>query len=335
MSRVVVVGGGHGCARSLAALRLLDVQRTAIVSVADDGGSSGRLRRDHDVVALGDLRMALLALAERDSRVAALARRRFARGELEGHSLGNLLLLGLLEEHDGDLLAALSAFGAMLGAVGEVLPATTEPVTLSARTAAGEVDGQAAVATSTRIRQVRLTPHDAAPAPGVVEAILEAQMVLLGPGSLYTSVLPVLLLDGVAEALARTTAEVVLVGNLRAQPGETEGMDLADHVDALAEHLPPLRIDTLLAHERDHGRDHERDHGGDRERVERRAAAASGLHGPLAIDAARLEGRVGRIVATDLGDELDGHDPARLATAVRTLLEGQHGHDVAVTGAPR
>jgi hypothetical protein len=108
-------------------------------------------------------------------------------------------------------------------------------------------------------------------------------------------------------------------------------MDLADHVDALAEHLPPLRIDTLLAHERDHGGDRERD----RERVDRRAAAASGLHGPLAIDAARLEGRVGRIVATDLGDELDGHDPARLATAVRTLLEGQRGHDVAVTGAPR
>jgi len=310
MSRVVVVGGGHGCARSLAALRLLDVHRTAVVSVADDGGSSGRLRRDHDVVALGDLRMALLALAEQGAGVAALAGRRFARGELAGHSLGNLLLLALLEEHDGDLLAALAAFGALVGAVGEVLPATTEPVTLSADTAAGEVAGQAAVSSSTRIRRVRLTPDRATTAPGVVEAILGAEIVLLGPGSLYTSLLPVLLLDGVASALARTQAEVVLVGNLRAQPGETEGMDLADHVDALADHLPRVRIDTLLAHERV-------DAGTERPTVE------PGRPEPLAIDLPRLMSRVGRIVRADLGDELDGHDPTRLAAAVRGLLDAR------------
>jgi uncharacterized cofD-like protein len=310
MSRVVVVGGGHGCARSLAALRLLDVQRTAVVSVADDGGSSGRLRRDHDVVALGDLRMALLALAEHDDGVAALARRRFVQGELAGHSLGNLLLLGLLEEYDGDLLAALASFGSLVGAVGEVLPATTEPVTLSAHTAAGEVAGQAAVATSTRIRRVLLVPHDAATAPGVVEAILGAQIVLLGPGSLYTSVLPVLLLEGVAAALERTSAEVVLVGNLRAQPGETEGMDLADHLDALADHLPKLRIDTLLAHER-------------ADDLKERAAPRQGRNEPLAIDIERLRVRVGRIVRADLGDELDGHDPGRLAAAVRGLLDAR------------
>ena len=304
MNRVVVVGGGHGCARSLAALRLLDVQRTAVVSVADDGGSSGRLRRDHDVVALGDLRMSLLALAAEDEVLTGLARRRFARGELAGHSLGNLLLLGLLEEHEGDLLAALASFGAMVGAVGEVLPATTEPVTLSAQTAAGEVAGQAAVATSTRIRRVRLMPHDAAAAPGVVEAILGAHVVLLGPGSLYTSILPVLLVDGVAAALERTTAQVVLIGNLRAQPGETEGMDLADHVDALADHLPELRVDTLLAHEREDG-----------------VVKVSARHRPLAIDVDRLTPRVGRIPQADLGDELDGHDPSRLAGVVRALLD--------------
>ncbi len=310
MSRAVVVGGGHGCARSLAALRLLDVRRTAVVSVADDGGSSGRLRRDHDVVALGDLRMALLALAEQDAGVAALARRRFARGELAGHSLGNLLLLGLLEEHDGDLLAALASFGALVGAVGEVLPATTDAVTLSADTAAGEVAGQAAVSTSTRIRRVRLTPDGATTAPGVVEAILAAEIVLLGPGSLYTSVLPVLLLEGVASALERTTGEVVLVGNLRAQPGETEGMDLADHVDALADHLPGLRIDTVLAHERG-------DAGAER------SPASPGRREPLAIDLPRLRSRVGRIVRADLGDELDGHDPTRLAAAVRGLMDAR------------
>jgi len=308
VASVVVLGGGHGCSRSLAALRRLDVQRTAIVSVADDGGSSGRLRRDHDVVALGDLRMALLALADQDARIATLARRRFARGELEGHSLGNLLLLGLLEEHSGDLLAALADFGALIGAVGDVLPATTTPVTLVAETAAGEVAGQAAVATTTRIRRVRITPEDAPAAPGVVEAIAGADVILVGPGSLYTRILPVLLVDGVAAALARTDAHVVLVGNLRSQPGETEGMDLADHVEALLDHHPELRIDTLLAHEPTVADGSGRGRG-------------AGDLPALVIDERRIEGRVGRIVRAALGDELDGHDPVRLAHAIAGMLD--------------
>ncbi len=308
---VVVIGGGHGCARSLAALRLIDVRRSAVVSVADDGGSSGRLRRDHDVVALGDLRMALLALADHDERLAALARRRFARGELAGHSLGNLLLLGLLEEHDGDLLAALAAFGAMVGTVGEVLPATTTPVTLSARTAQGEVEGQVAVATATRIRRVRIEPDDAAAAPGVLAAIGAADVVLLGPGSLYTSILPVLLVTGVTAALAATSARVVLVGNLRAQPGETEGMDLADHVEALLDHRPDLRIDTLLAHEPDPSRPGPQ--GGGQ------------LHAPLPIDMDRIGRHVSDVVRADLGDELDGHDPERLAGVIAALIGPRSG----------
>jgi uncharacterized cofD-like protein len=303
---VVVIGGGHGCARSLAALRLIEVRRSAVVSVADDGGSSGRLRRDHDVVALGDLRMALLALAGHDERLAALARRRFARGELAGHSLGNLLLLGLLEEHDGDLLAALGAFGAMVGTVGEVLPSTTTPVTLSARTAQGEVEGQVAVATATRIRRVRIEPDDAPAAPGVLAVIHAADLVLLGPGSLYTSILPVLLVAGISEALAATSARVVLVGNMRAQPGETEGMDLADHVEALLDHRPDLRIDTLLAHEPDPSGPGSR--------------AGRHHHAPLAIDLRRIGRRVGEVVRADLGDELDGHDPRRLAGLIETLI---------------
>jgi len=278
-----------------------------VVSVADDGGSSGRLRRDHDVVALGDLRMALLALAEDDEGVAALARRRFARGELAGHSLGNLLLLGLLEEHDGDLLQALERFGTLVGAVGQVLPVTTTPVTLSARTAQGEVEGQAAVATATRIRRVRIEPGDAPAAPGVVEAIAEADVVLLGPGSLYTSILPVLLVEGVAQALASTSARVALIGNLRAQPGETEGMDLADHVDALLEHRPDVRIDTLIAHERSPDRSYA-------------PSDVDGVGAPLPIDAGRIRPRVGGIVRADLGDELDGHDPARLAEVVVRIM---------------
>lgn len=306
---VVVVGGGHGCSRSLTALRRLDVARTAVVTVADDGGSSGRLRRDHDVVALGDLRMAMLALAtdraghDASTTIAALARRRFARGELAGHSLGNLLLLGLLEEHEGDLDAALATFGALLGVDGKVLPVTHEPVTLMAETDAGTVAGQAAVATAPRIHHVRLDPPTASLAPGVAEAVASADLVLLGPGSLYTSVLPVLLVPGMADAMRSTSARVVLVGNLREQPGETEGMDLADHAEALHHHVEALRIDVVLAHERSPAR-----------------AVPAGARMPLAIDEARLTSSAGTVLRDDLGDELDGHDPDRLAGAVARLL---------------
>lgn len=309
---VVVVGGGHGCSRSLAALAHLDVGATAIVTVADDGGSSGRLRRDHDVVALGDLRMATLALADvgddrgeaRDLRadLAALAGRRFGRGELAGHSLGNLLMLGLIEQHDGDLLAALAHFGALVGARGRVLPATTVPVDLVARTATGTVEGQAAVATSRRIRDVRLEPDRPPAAPGVLEALAAADVVLLGPGSLYTSVLPVLLVDGVAAALAASPARVVLVGNLREQPGETEGMDLADHVDAVRQHVPEVRLDVVLAHARSDD------------------PGPGGGPAPLGIDDRRIVTESTTLVRATLGEERDGHDPVLLAAAIADQL---------------
>ena len=292
---VVVIGGGHGCARSLAALRRLPVERTAVVSVADDGGSSGRLRRDLGVVALGDLRMALLALAD-DGAVADVAGHRFGQGELAGHSLGNLMLVALLERHAGDLNAALDAFGALVGAQGRVLPSTTELVDLLAQTELGAVAGQVAVATATRIRTVQLSPAAPAVGPGVVAAIEQADLVLLGPGSLFTSVLPNLLVPGVAAALQRTRAQVVLVGNLREQSGETEGMDLTDHVAALHRHVPQLRIDVLLA---------DRALVGDGEALGRAVAAS-----------------VGRVVVAALGDPSDGHDPTLLAAEVARLLDG-------------
>lgn len=317
---VVVVGGGHGCSRSLAALGLLDVDRTAVVTVADDGGSSGRLRRDHDVVALGDLRMAMLALASPpagtpETMVAALARRRFGQGELKGHSLGNLLLLGLLEEHGGDLLAALDAFGRLIGADGQVLPVTLAPVTLLADTARGTVTGQVAVASSPRIRRVRLEPSNVVLTPGIERAVGSADLVLLGPGSLYTSVLPVLLVPGMVDALRRTSAQVVLVGNLREQPGETEGMDLADHAEALLDHAEGLRIDGVLAHEP----------------VPQRSPGAGGRRS-LPIDEPRLASVAATLIRADLGEERDGHDPARLAAAVTDLLA--RGHVEHVSGHP-
>jgi uncharacterized cofD-like protein len=236
--------------------------------------------------------------------VAALARHRFTQGELAGHSLGNLLLLGLIEEHGGDLLAAVDAFGRLVGSQGRVLPASLEALTLLAETPSGTVAGQAAVATSRRIVRVQLRPGAPVAAPGVVEAIHAADVVLLGPGSLFTSVLPVLLVPEVAQALRVTAARVVHVGNLREQPGETEGMDLADHAEAIEQHVPGLRIDAVLAHEPADARVHRKE--GSR---------------PLDVDEDRLLATADRVVRCDLGDVEDGHDPRRLARVLAELLE--------------
>ncbi len=246
---VVAIGGGHGCARTLAALRRLDVRATAVVSVADDGGSSGRLRRDHGIVALGDLRAALLALApggpEHDV-LRDLVAHRFGAGDLDGHSLGNLVLLARLEARAGDLVAALDDVARLLGAVGRVLPSATTPLTLVAETSDGLVRGQAAIAATRRIVRVRLEPEGPEAPPETLAALDAADLVLLGPGSLFTSVLPNLLVPVVASALAAGRARTVLVANLREQPGETEGMSLDGHVAALRGHVPGLRLDAVL-----------------------------------------------------------------------------------------
>lgn len=248
-ARVVAIGGGHGCSRTLRALRLLGIAPTAVVSVADDGGSSGRLRRDHDVVALGDLRAALLALAPEDvatTLLRDLVGHRFGDGDLAGHSLGNLVLLARLEARDGDLIGALDDVAGLLGVIGRVLPSTTVGLTLVADTSGGVVRGQAAIAGTHRIGRVRLEPAAPAASAEAVAAIAAADLVLLGPGSLFTSIIPNLLVPGVGDALASTAARVVLVANLREQPGETEGMGLGAHVAALLDHRADLRLDAIL-----------------------------------------------------------------------------------------
>ena len=232
---VVAIGGGHGTAVTLKAARRYAGTLTGIVSVADDGGSSGRLRELLNVVALGDIRKCLVALADEDSALALAFERRFEEGELAGHALGNLILTGLIDA-TGDLVLGVREAAQLLGARGDVLPATTEPVVLKAESGNGTVAGQVAVMGTGGIRTVSLVPEDALAPPLALERIAEADQVVIGPGSLYTSVLAAVAVRGIAEAVASSKAPVVYVCNLRPQIPETEGYDVADHVAALARH---------------------------------------------------------------------------------------------------
>ncbi len=233
--RVVAIGGGHGLAATLRAVRRYTADVTAVVSVADDGGSSGRLRELLKVMPPGDLRKCLVALAEPGSLLAQAFARRFAEEELAGHALGNLVLAGLMDAA-GDPVAGLDEACRLLGVQGRVLPATSEPVVLEAIAACGQVAGQVAVMGTDRIRRVSLVPADAvAPAP-VVEAIASADQVVIGPGSLFTSVLAAVVVPGVAEAVRRTRARTVYLCNLRPQVPETRDFTVADHVAMLIEH---------------------------------------------------------------------------------------------------
>jgi len=240
---VVAIGGGHGTAVTLRAARRYAGTLTGVVSVADDGGSSGRLRELLNVVALGDIRKCLVALAAEDSALALAFERRFGEGELAGHVLGNLILTGLIDA-TGDLVLGVREAAQLLGAHGDVLPATTEPVVLKAESALGTVAGQVAVMGTGDIRTVSLVPGDAHPPPLAVERIAEADQVVIGPGSLYTSVLAAVAVKGIAEAVASSKAQVVYVCNLRPQVPETAGYDLAAHVAALNRHN--VAVDVVL-----------------------------------------------------------------------------------------
>jgi len=301
---VVAIGGGHGLARTLRALVALDGGAaagdrplTAVVTVADDGGSSGRLRRDLGVLPLGDLRMAVLALAP-PGDLGTLVDFRFTRGELAGHSLGNLMLVALHEASDGETVRALDRLVALVGGRGRVLPCTTERVTLRARAHGTPIAGQAAIAATSGLERVWLEPPQPVATPAAVQAIERASMVVVGPGSLYTSLLPNLLVPGIGAALVRTAAQVVFVANLRQQSGETEGMTLADHLAALQAHVPGVRFDVIVAN----------------------ATADPG--DPRALMAGDLgaEWRA-RMVVRRLHDEGGAHDPAALAAVLGELLE--------------
>jgi uncharacterized cofD-like protein len=289
----VALGGGHGLAAVLRAARRYADDLMAVVSVGDDGGSSGRLRRDLDVLPPGDLRRCLVALAGDPAGVwPAAFEHRFSAGELDGHPLGNLVLTGLGETLR-DPVAAIDEAARLLDAVGRVRPATGEAVVLKADVDGESVEGQVAVSNAPgRIHRVELVPADARAHPDVLAALAAADQVVLAPGSLYTSLLPVLCVAELRAAVRATPAEVVQVCNLHPQPPETTGLDAADHLRAVLDH--DARVDVLVYQR----------------------------HGALPVDEARIRSWGVTPVAADVARPSGrAHDAAKLAPALADLLE--------------
>ncbi len=310
--RIVAFGGGHGLSASLQAIRRLpDVSITAVVTVGDDGGSSGRLRAGRGVLPPGDLRMALAALAGRDELSDATARLmqyRFpGQDPLAGHTVGNLVLVGLMEQY-GDPVAALDHAAALIRADGRVLPMSPTPLRIEAEIRRGDprrprevvtVCGQHAIAVSEgEIRTVRLLPATPPACAQALEAVAGADWLIFGPGSWYTSVIPHLLVPDLARAVLNSPAQRLIMLNL-AVDRETAGLSLPGHLRALTRYLPGLRADVVLADGKVTG-DHE---------LLRDAAESLGARlvlAPVAVDGGGAH-----------------HDPVALAVALAPLLSGR------------
>lgn len=263
--KVVALGGGHGLAASLSALRRVDTidELTGVVTVADNGGSSGRLREEFGILPPGDLRMALAALCSDDEwgrTWARILQHRFGgeesaldggSGPLHGHSVGNLLIAGAWDIL-GDHVEGLDLIGELLGARGRVLPMAAVPLDIEADVqlngTSAVVRGQVEVASvDSQVVSVRLDPADPPASPEAVAAVLNADWVVIGPGSWFTSVMPTLLVPQLRDALVGTTGRRALILNLVEQEGETAGLSPVDHLDVLRAHAPGLRIDVIVA----------------------------------------------------------------------------------------
>ena len=311
MTRVVALGGGHGLSASLAALRRVVDDITAVVTVADNGGSSGRLRREFGVLPPGDLRQALAALCGEDDwgrTWADVLQHRFASdGEMDNHAVGNLLIVTLWELLD-DHVDGLDWVARLLGAQGRVLPMAVTPIDITASVrgldpsdpeALSTVRGQVEVAsTNGQVAEVQLEPLDPPACREALSAVEAADWVVLGPGSWFTSVIPHLLVPELRDCVVGSAARRAVVLNLVPQAGETDGFSPERHLEVLAAHAPDLRLDVVLAD---------------------RAAVPD--TGSLA-EAAKTLGAELVIADLALGDGTPRHDPVKLANAYTGILDG-------------
>lgn len=237
--KVVVIGGGHGLSNLLRGLKGFTNNITAVVTVGDDGGSSGRLRQELGVLPPGDIRNCITSLADEDKLVTDLFKYRFEQGDgLEGHSFGNLFLTAVCAITNGDMLEAARVASRVLNSCGQVLPSTLSSMTLVAEMEDGRViRGESMIPEAdARIRNLYCEPEQPEATPEALQAIAEADMIVLGPGSLYTSIIPNLLVKGISEAILRAPARKVYVCNVMTQKGETTNFTVGDHVEALLQH---------------------------------------------------------------------------------------------------
>ena len=246
--RVVIIGGGTGLSTLLRGLKMFPLDLTAVVTVADDGGSSGRLRNDLDIPPPGDIRNVMAALSDAEPLVAEMFQYRFKQSlDLDGHSLGNLMLAALTEI-TGDFSHAVREMSRVLNVNGTVLPAANQLVTLHAEFEDGTiVSGESKIPMYLQtIKRVFLEPHDVKTLPDTITAISKADVVIIGPGSLYTSILPNLLVKDIEQALMASTAKKIYICNLMTQAGETYNYSASDHVKALYAHMEKPFLDAIL-----------------------------------------------------------------------------------------
>jgi uncharacterized cofD-like protein len=317
--RVVAIGGGTGLSTLLRGLKEHTSNLTAVVTVADDGGSSGVLRQELGIPPVGDIRNCIAALADAEPLMQRLLQYRFPLGDgvaagdsgIGGHAVGNLLLAAMTDIEGGDFEEGVRRLNRILAVRGRVVPVTATPLTLHARCRDGSVvDGQSRIMRTEDIERVWVTPGDVRPSDDAIAAIAEADLIVIGPGSLYTSLLPSLLLPAIRDAVAGAPGLRVFVCNVATQEGETSGLDLAAHVDALLGHTQPGLIDVVLANDRLDARAPADWHA---ETVRLRWP-------PSSTPAPRLV----REEVVD-PDNAHHHDPGRLAAAILRLASGEAG----------
>ena len=316
---IACLGGGHGLFQTLLAARDLDSEKiSAIVTVADDGGSSGRLRRELDLIPPGDLRMALAALAddgEQEGLWATTLQHRFGgTGALAGHAVGNLLIAGLTEVV-GEMQEALDIVARLTRSHGRVYPVVEQPLDIEAEVAGLDEDptvmrpvrGQVAVATTPgNVRRVRILPQAPAANPAALEALSRADFITLGPGSWFTSVIPHVLVPDIVDAINASSAPRVVVLNLSAEPGETHGFSAERHVQVLAQHAAGLHIDWIVVDSAAPLADTEK-------KYLQRAADSLGATVIFAEVSAQDED----------GERRNVHDPAKLARVFGEIYRGE------------
>jgi uncharacterized cofD-like protein len=318
--RIVAIGGGTGLSAFLRGMKEHTSNLTAIVTVADDGGSSGALREELGIPPVGDIRNCIAALADAEPLMREFLGYRFPGGRrtddgpvetepgaLGGHAIGNLLIAALTAVEGGDFEEAVRRMNRVLAVRGQVLPVSPTPITLHARTRNGViVSGQSNVMRTSGIERVWITPPEVAAGADALTAIAEADIIVLGPGSLFTSLLPVLLVPEVRDAVVASSALRIYVCNVATQAGETAGFDLADHVEALVAHASPGLIDVVLANDRFDARV-----------PDDWVAESVRLRWPPAVD------RVPVLATEPVVDSRNAHrhDPAGLASAVLRVAE--------------